>query len=181
MGHRALVAYRRADGLHDVRYSHWGGADLALADRLTADSPLAEGAVAPQLLADALALERVLAEHLDPCVHETLYVVTPDFAVTGYVVFWLGWADGRNSGRGGLVPVDSVERDREVRTWFRATKTTLADVVEMGVLSLRAAQSYLEARVSEDEEGRLYTYEAEDGANPSGASGETRERGENGE
>ncbi|WP_255193634.1 DUF6735 family protein [Natronobeatus ordinarius] len=164
MGHRALVAYRRPDYLYDVRYSHWGGDGLALVDELSRDAPLARGAVDSSLLADAVALERVLTDYLDPCVYEALYLVSPEFAVTAYRVCWLEWSDGRESGRGAIVATAPGERDREVRTWFRAIKTTLADVVAMGIFPRRAASSYLEARVYEDEDGHVYTYgDAADG------------------
>lgn len=39
MGHRAIVAYERADGLFNVHYSHWGAANLRLADDITDVTP----------------------------------------------------------------------------------------------------------------------------------------------
>ena len=160
MGHRALVAYRRPDRLYDLRYSHWGGEDRSLAERISAETPLADGAVDADLLADSIARDRILTDHLDPCVHEALYLIEPAnaYAVSAYRVCWLEWGDGRDGGRGAIVAVDSDEANRRVRTWFRATKTTLGDIIEMGVLSRRAAQAYLEARVCEDEDGMVYTY-----------------------
>ncbi|MFC4245506.1 DUF6735 family protein [Natribaculum luteum] len=158
MGHRALVAYQRPDHLYDVRYSHWGGEDLQLVASLSPDAPLAHGVVDSEVLADSVARSRILSGYLDPCIHEALYLVSPEFEVTAYRVLWLEWGDGREDGRGAIVEVELGDRDLEVRTWFRALKTTLADVVEMGVLSRRAARSYLEARVCEDENGHVYTY-----------------------
>lgn len=163
MGHRALVAYRRPDNLYDLRYSHWGGTDLGLVGALTPDAPLGRGAVDSSLLADSVALDRVLTDYLDPCVHEALYLVSPDYEVSAYRVVWLEWSDGRETGRGAIVAATPGERDVEVRTWFRALKTTLADVVEMGALTRQAAKSYLEARVCEDEDGHVYTYGSTDG------------------
>ncbi len=162
MGHRALVAYRRPDRRYDIRYSHWGGDGVSLADRITAEAPLADGAVNPDLLANAIDRERVLTAHLDPCIYELLYLVSPgaDYRVSPYRVCWLEWGDGREDGRGAIVAVADDAADRRVRTWFRATKTALADVIEMGALSRRAAQAYLEARVCEDEDGTVYTYGA---------------------
>ncbi|WP_254765738.1 DUF6735 family protein [Salinilacihabitans rarus] len=159
MGHRALVAYRRPDRRYDLRYSHWGGEGLALATAITHDAPLARSAVDAELLAAGVALDHVLTDYLDPRGYEALYLVSPAFAVRPYRAFWLGWGDGRRRGRGALVAADPGD-DLELRTWFRATKTALADVVEMGVLSRRAAQAYLEARVCEDRDGHLYTYDA---------------------
>ncbi|SEV82971.1 DUF6735 family protein [Natrinema salifodinae] len=159
MGHRALVAYRRPDSLYDLRYSHWGGEDLTLADEITGTTPLADGAIEGALLAGSITRDRILTDHLDPCVHEALYLVDPaaDYAVDAFRVCWLEWGDGRDGGRGALVATDPDE-DRRLRIWFRATKTALADIIEMGALSRRAAQSYLEARVCEEEQGTVYTY-----------------------
>ncbi|GAB3029884.1 DUF6735 family protein [Natronobiforma cellulositropha] len=165
MGHRALVAYRRPDHLYDLRYSHWGADGLELADSLTRETPLARGSVDADPLAETVALERVLSDYLDPCAHEAFYLVTERFEVSAYRVLWLEWGDGREEGRGALVRVDPGPDDLAVRTWFRATKTVLGDVVEMGVLSRRAAQSYLEARVCEDEDGYVYTYGGPHGQN----------------
>ncbi|WP_247001893.1 DUF6735 family protein [Halosolutus gelatinilyticus] len=166
MGHRALVAYRRPDHLYDLRYSHWGANDLSLATSITAETPLADGAVAADLLADAIARDRILADYLDPCVHEALYVVDPadDYAIATYRVCWLEWGDGHDGGRGAIVDVAPGSADRDLRTWFRATKTVLGDVVEMGGLSRRAALAYLEARVCEDQGGTVYTYDGSIGA-----------------
>ncbi|SDJ52282.1 DUF6735 family protein [Natronorubrum texcoconense] len=165
MGHRALVAYRRPDRRYDVRYSHWGGDGVSLGERITAETPLADGAVNPDLLANAIDREQVLTAHLDPCIYEVLYLVSPgaDYRVSAYRVCWLEWGDGREDGRGAIVAVADDAADRRVRTWFRATKTALADMIEMGALSRRAAQAYLEARVCEDENGTVYTYGASEG------------------
>ncbi|KDE59312.1 hypothetical protein EL22_23150 [Halostagnicola sp. A56] len=158
MGHRALVAYRRPDHLYDLRYSHWGAADLEVADRIDADAPLGSGTVDSALLADSVALERVLTGYLDPCTYEALYLVSTDFEIRSYRVCWLEWGDGRQQGRGAIVEVPSADDGRTLTIWFRATKTVLADAIEMGALSRRAVQSYLEARVAEERDGRVYTY-----------------------
>ncbi|MFP8952560.1 DUF6735 family protein [Natrialbaceae archaeon A-arb3/5] len=159
MGHRALVAYRRPDHLYDLRYSHWGGEDLSLGDDITSETPLGDGAVDARLLADSIARDRILTDHLDPCVHEALYLVAPadGYAVDGYLVCWLEWGDGRENGRGAIIEA-APDTAHEVRTWFRATKTTLGDSIEMGALSRRAAQAYLESRVCSAEDGIPYTY-----------------------
>ncbi|WIV67581.1 DUF6735 family protein [Natrialbaceae archaeon AArc-T1-2] len=164
MGRRALVAYRRPDARYDVHYSHWGGERLSLVTALSADAPLADGAVDVDPLAVGVSLECVLACHLDPCTYEALYLVSPDVALTPYRVCWLEWGDGRDSDRkrdrdrGAIVPVEPGGRDHEVRAWFRAIKTTLSDLCEMGAIRRQAATAYLEARVCEDEHGHVYTY-----------------------
>jgi hypothetical protein len=159
MGHRALVAYRRPDRLYDLRYSHWGGETLSLANEITAVAPLAGGAIQADLLADSITRDRILRDYLDPCAHEALYLVSPgeEYGVDAYRVCWLEWGDGRDGGRGAIIACHPGD-DSRVRNWFRATKTALADVIEMGVLSRRAAQAYLEARVCEEQDGTLYTY-----------------------
>ncbi|MFA9416751.1 DUF6735 family protein [Natrinema sp. HArc-T2] len=159
MGHRALVAYRRPDHRYDVRYSHWGGEGLSLADEISAVTPLANGAVETSLVAESVTCDRLLTDQLDPCVYEALYLVDPaaDYAVDTYRVCWLEWGNDRDRGRGAIVAVDPAD-DRPLRNWFRAIKTALADIIEMGGLSRRAAQAYLEARVCEEYEGTVYTY-----------------------
>ncbi|MFD1564230.1 DUF6735 family protein [Haloarchaeobius amylolyticus] len=176
MGHRALVAYRRPDRLYELRYSHWGGDDLSLIDEISAATPLAAGGIAPSLVADSISRERILTDHLDPCVYEALYLVDPlaGYAVDAYRVWWLEWGDGRgggerstgsratsdpvpDGGRGAIVAVDPGD-DRALRVWFRATKTALVDIIELGGLSRRAAQAYLEARVCEEYDSTVYTY-----------------------
>ena len=157
MGHRALVAYRRPDHLYAVRYSHWGGEDLSLADTISAATPLAAGAIEPALVAESITRDRILTDQLDPRVHEALYLVDPaaDYAINAYRVCWLEWNDGRDESRGAIVPIDPAD-DRALRVWFRATKTVLADSIELGVFSRRAAQAYLEARVCEAYDSTVY-------------------------
>lgn len=172
MGHRAIVAYRRPDRLYDLRYSHWGGEACSLVDAIGPESPLAGGAVDVDLLADSVARDRILTDFLDPAVYETLYLVTPTdaYAVEAFRVCWLEWGDGREAGRGAIVETSPAD-DRRLETWFRATKTVVADVVEMGVLSRRAALTYLESRVCEDERGVCYTFRGTGGRSSGGESG----------
>ncbi|ARS90897.1 DUF6735 family protein [Natrarchaeobaculum aegyptiacum] len=159
MGHRALVAYRRRDRLYDLRYSHWGGRDLSLVGAITPDTPLGDGTVEADLVVDAVARDRILTGYLDPRVYEHLYLVSPreEYDVEAYRICWLDWGDGRDQGRAAIVET-TPDDDRTIETRFRATKTTLGDVVEMGVLSRRAAQVYLESRVCEEDGGIVYTY-----------------------
>ncbi len=39
MGHRALIAYERPDGLYNCHYSHWGGLHLRLKHEITPKTP----------------------------------------------------------------------------------------------------------------------------------------------
>lgn len=84
MGHRALVAYGREDGSFDVYYSHWGGADLAVAGRL--GGPAADP-VAEEPLAERADFATVVGRHLDPLVHEALFVLDDEPRV--YRTLWL--------------------------------------------------------------------------------------------
>ena len=174
MGGSALVAYHRPDRLFDLRFSHWGATECRLTDEITTETPLARGQVDSERLADAVARDRILTEYLDPQGHDVLYLVSTSFGVDAYRVWWLGWSDGRSCGRGALIETAPGERDHHLRTWFRATKAVLADSIEMGVLSRRAAGAYLEARVCEDQDGHVYTYGTEDEG--AGAGGSTDDR-----
>ncbi len=160
MGHRALIAYRRPDHLYDLRYSHWGGDHLEIREYLNAENPLANGRIDAEVLADSVALASVLTDFLDPCCYEVLYLVDADFDIRSYHVCWLDFGDGRHLGRGALIGVDDATEDHTIRTWFRAIKTTVSDLVEMGVFSREAARSYLETRITEEQDGYFYTYGA---------------------
>ncbi|MFU8866292.1 DUF6735 family protein [Natronococcus sp.] len=157
MGHRALVADERPDRLYDLRYSHWGATKLDLGERIDEGTPLADGAVDESPVAEAVAGERILADFLDPCRYEALYLVRDD-GVDAYRVPWLEFDEHRGGDRGAIVELEPGEADREFRLWFRATKTVLADVVEMGQFPRHAARTYLEARVVEEYDGIPYTY-----------------------
>ncbi len=50
MGHRAIVAYKRPDGLFNLHYSHWGAADLRLKHDITAVTPLGGDENEPEFL-----------------------------------------------------------------------------------------------------------------------------------
>jgi hypothetical protein len=67
MGHRAIVAYEREDGRFDVRYSHWGGHDLALCTDITPETPLGGENVGyePSYVAGLTAALREAAEDAD--------------------------------------------------------------------------------------------------------------------
>jgi len=164
MGHRALVGYRRPDVGYDVHYSHWGGEGLALVSALGHDDPFADGAVEPDPLAEGVELGELLSTHLDPRIHEALYLVSPAFRVAAYRSLWLGWGDDREPPRGAIVAAEPGPADRELRAWFRGVKTTLTDVVELGALDRRTATAYLESRVGEDHAGFVYSYVPETGS-----------------
>lgn len=162
MGHRAIVAYRREDESYDLHYSHWGSEEPLLECRISSETPYAGSAVDPSRFEAVASIERLLAEHLDPCLYESLYVVSREYEVTPYRVCWLEW-EGKPSvrterDRGAIVERSPTCIEREIRIWLRATKTVLYDLVEMSALSRELARSYLEQRVRMEWNGRLYTY-----------------------
>ncbi|MCU4925595.1 hypothetical protein OB905_06285 [Halobacteria archaeon AArc-dxtr1] len=169
MGHRAIVAYRRPDGRYDLRYSHWGGDELSLLERIDVETPLAGGLVDPTVLEPRVSVAELLERVLDPRTYETLYLVSTAFSVEAEWVCWLGWDadrtgrepdDGplRSEARGAIVPVERSTEVVRLRTWLRATKAALTDLVAVGALSTETAQQYLQARVRSTHSGRCYTY-----------------------
>lgn len=121
VGHRALIARERPDGTHDVHYSQWGGADLSLANELSSGTWPARG-VATEPLATGVAWTDLVETHLDPLLHEALYVVEASGDVRAYRSRWLG-VDGEGPD-GLLVGVrwtDSCD-DVRVRAWLQGAR-----------------------------------------------------------
>jgi hypothetical protein len=166
MGHRALLAYRRgadddsldpderdadsdehdaepnehdAEIRYDLHRSHWGGANFALLDQLSADSPFASEtsfAVDPEPVATDLSLSEIVTNHLDFLHHEAFYRVSPDYETTAFHVLWFGLeADAvtversETVGHGALVEV-IPEDANYLRGWFRGTKAVVGAMVD---------------------------------------------------
>lgn len=170
MGHRALVAYRRdADSLdsedaadvnssdagYDLHRSHWGGADFALLDAVSAAEPYAadtQFAVDPQPVATDRSLADAAANHLDFLHHEAFYRVDPEYEVTAYHVLWFGLeADAgaversETVGHGALVEAHPDDSDY-LRGWFRGVKEVVGEMVDRGALAPAAASEVLAER-----------------------------------
>lgn len=181
MGHRALLAYRRDDaddGLtdetdtppsdatdrqlshedprYDLHRSHWGGADFALRDLLSAEEPFATDssfAVDPEPIATDCSLAEIVGEHLDFLHHEAVYRVGTDYETTAFHVCWFGLegdceevAESETVGHGALVEVgDDADY---FRGWFRGTKTVVGDTVDRDCVSPAEATHYLAERVT---------------------------------
>ena len=147
VGHRALVAYGREDGRYDVYYSHWGGADLALARQL-ADP--ATDPVADEPLSRAVEFAAVVGQYLDPLVHEALFVVDDEPRV--YRTLWFGFGGGvdssvdESSAGGLLVGVDWTDPcdDAHVRAWFAGARAVAAACHKRGELSQTMAATVVE-------------------------------------
>ena len=124
------------DATYDLHRSHWGGADFALAEHLSADSPLASEthfAVDPEPVATDLTLAEIAANHLDFLHHEAFYRVSTDYEVTAFHVLWFGLeADAEavdhseTVGHGALVEA-VPEGANYLRGWFRGTKSVVGD------------------------------------------------------
>jgi len=120
VGHRALIAYRRPDGLYNCHYSHWGGLKLRLKHSITSETPFGgeasdsdvqahfrsslratevdqlEPPTAPSAGVDlepfevGVTLGSIIEQRLDFLSHEAFYVVEEDFDVTAYRTLWFG-------------------------------------------------------------------------------------------
>lgn len=168
MAHRALVAYERPDGDYDLHDSRWGGTDLSLARRITAETPFggpggvrARRGPSPEAgprpverrpSAVALDFDGVL-DAVEVRRHEALYVADEDYAVTAYLPLWFGLPGvAPDVTAGALVAVDpdgGPHGGPRIRRWFRATKGVVADAVDCGALTRDEAVAYLAGRVEE--------------------------------
>ena len=177
MGHRALLAYRRDDGspadsaddstaatddspdgaTYDLHRSHWGGADFALARRLSRETPFASDtsfAVDPEPVATDLALAEIVGQHLDFLHHEAFYRVSQEYETTAFHALWFGLETDADRiersdavGHGALVEARPCEGDDYLRGWFRGTKAAVGEMVDRGAMTSEEATDYLAARV----------------------------------
>lgn len=159
MGHRSLVAYRRADGTFTIRYAHWGDGlaaaigpetplggtaqrpDVgAVAEDLTVDrrggyDPAGPTRVDPRPLATGATGDDVL-DAVDAN-HESLVVVSRSYEATSYLVCSLD-----PTGPGSDLVLASPDGDPgPFRTWMVETKSRLSAAVAGGVLSRGAARA----------------------------------------
>ncbi|WP_193569348.1 MULTISPECIES: DUF6735 family protein [Halostella] len=168
MAHRALVAYERPDGDYDLHDSRWGGTDLSLASRITAETPFGGpgGArvrrgpspgfgprpVERRPSAVGLDFDGVL-DAVDLRRHEAVFVVDEGYDVTAYLPLWFGLPGvAPDVTAGALVAVDpdgGPYGGPRTRRWFRATKGVVADAVDCSALTRDEAVAYLAARVEE--------------------------------
>lgn len=145
MGHRALVARERADGRHDVHRSQWGGAGLSLAGRLADGGWPPEGVAGP--VATGVTWTALLGSHLDPLLHEALFVVADGGRVRAYRPLWLG-ADPADP-EGLLVGVRWVDPtdDARVLSWFAGARAVARAACERGALGRADAATLLDHRL----------------------------------
>lgn len=178
MAHRALVAYERPDAddvrpsVYDVHRSRWGGTDLSLARRITAETPFGgerTGAarvrhgpspgsgsrpcpVERRPVATDLDFDGVI-DAVDFRQHEALFAVAASYDTTAYLPLWFGLSGvAENIDAGALVAADpdgGPYGGPRLRRWFRATKAVVADAVAAGAFSRDEAVTYLAERVRE--------------------------------
>ena len=152
MSHRALVAVEGTDGRYDVHYSHGGGADERLARLGRPDAAAPVELVEGPPIARGLTFEAVLADHLDPIVHEALVVVAPDGEATAYVVlpYLLATSDGlvESAPRGAALALVGRDGSRlhpaYVRGWSHGAAEVLGEAVDAGLLSPAEALGWLD-------------------------------------
>jgi hypothetical protein len=179
MGHRALVAYGRADGTYSLHHSQWGALGFALLDDLGPDSPFGADAdwervaweavdndeqpevprdhdapVDPEPRSSVPSLD-ALPERFDFLEYEAAFVVSRTGDVRAFQPCWFARAldDAVPVGDGALV---SVRRDRDpvadaarVSAWFRGVADTVRVLCERGRLDPDDAREHLRTRLRE--------------------------------
>jgi hypothetical protein len=144
------------DATYDLHRSHWGGADFALVDHLSADAPFATEthfAVDPDPVGTDLTLTEIAANRLDFLHHEAFYRVSPQFEVTPFHVLWFGLEGDSGAversetvGHGALVEA-VPEGANYLRGWFRGTKAVVGEALDRDHWSREEATQLLAERV----------------------------------
>lgn len=142
MGHRTLVAYDRAG--YDLHYAHWGVDPDAIGPETPFGGPPdddwarqratdvldpaggrlpedREAAVGPDPIATGLSFAEA-CEHVDPLVHEALYVVDTDWDVRTYLVWSLRTPD-RDHSTAALVGHDGDADAEYLRGWLAGARS----------------------------------------------------------
>jgi len=179
MGHRALVAYGRADGTYSLHHSQWGALGFALCDDLGPDSPFGADAdwegpaheavvagerpaapethdapVGPEPRGSIPSLD-ALPARFDFLEYEAAFVVSRTGDVRAFQPCWFARAldDAAPVGDGALVSVrrgrDPVSDAARVSTWFRGVADTVRVLCECGTLDRDDAREHLRTRLRE--------------------------------
>ncbi|WP_256301314.1 DUF6735 family protein [Haloarchaeobius salinus] len=179
MGHRALVAYGRADGSYSLHHSQWGALGFALSDDLGPDSPFGANAgweqaaheavvagerpdtpsdhdapVDPQPRGSVPSLD-TLPGRFDFLEYEAAFVVSRTGDVRAFQPCWFARAldDAEPVGDGALVSLrrgrDPVGDAARVSAWFRGVADTVRVLHDSGRLDGAASREHLRTRVRE--------------------------------
>lgn len=131
---------------------HADGADLPSPEDETEDVPETDVEVEPRAV--GISLDEVITEHLDYHMHEAFYVVSPEFDVTAYRTFWLGFSSDADSvtqspsvGHGALLTVRWYDgkpvSDGYLRGWFDGMKQLLGDRIDRELFTESQAVTFL--------------------------------------
>jgi hypothetical protein len=179
MGHRALVAFGRADGTYSLHHSQWGALGFALLDDIGPDSPFGADAswegtaheavvdgdrpevpsdhdapVDPEPRGSVPSLDRLPAG-FDFLEYEAAFVVSRTGDVCTFQPCWFARAldDAQPVGDGALV---SLRRGREpvgdaarISAWFRGVADTVCVLSEGDTLDDESAREHLRTRLRE--------------------------------
>lgn len=179
MGHRALVAYGRADGTYSLHHSQWGALGFALLDDIGPEHPFgADGdwevaahdavvggegpdvpggndpPVDPEPRGTVTSLD-ALPERFDFLEYEALFVVSRTGDVGAFQPCWFGRAldDAEPVGDGAIVSLrrgtDPVADAARVSAWYRGVADTVRVLSELGKLEPEEARDHLRTRIRE--------------------------------
>ena len=155
MSHRALVAVERGDGNWEAFRARDAGADERLERLGWSDGEPPAGLTGGAPVAVAPSLEALLAEHLDPLVHEALVLVEADGGAEPYVVLpsLLATAEGllefepRGVALGLVGPGGQTLSPAYVRGWFHGATDVLGEAVDADLLSPEEAIGWVEGGI----------------------------------
>ncbi|WP_435365610.1 DUF6735 family protein [Haloarchaeobius sp. DYHT-AS-18] len=179
VGHRALVAYQRADGRLSIHHSQWGALGWQLLTTCRPNSPFGGNndweAQCHEAIVDGEEPDppnvpdtpvdphpRTVVADLDDLTgqfdfleYEACYVVSRSVDVRGFQPLWFARAlpDADPVGDGALVSLrrdrDPVEDAARLTAWFRGVADTMVAMQEQGALTDDAVHTHLRERCRE--------------------------------
>lgn len=128
--------------------------DAELSDDVAEDANAVETDVEVEPRVVGITLDGAITEHLDYHMHEAFYVVSPEFEVTAYRTFWLGFSSDADSvsqspsvGHGALLTVRWYEgepvTDGYLRGWFDGMKQMVGDRIDRELFTESQAVTFL--------------------------------------
>ena len=133
---------------------HADNAELPSAEDENKDVDVPETDVEVEPRAVGITLDEAITEHLDYHMHEAFYVVSPEFEVTAYRTFWLGFSSDADSvtqspsvGHGALLTIRWYEgepvTDGYLRGWYDGMKQMLGDRIDRELFTESQAVTFL--------------------------------------